>query len=89
MSDLNIEEHVKAAKEAAKKHNKRVQSIRNARLSKADVKCIDDMISKGFMIQDALTESVMWGANCLSLEDIIEFTDALRKFESQFTEKKP
>ena len=88
MSNVNTEDYLKAAKEAAKKHNKRVQSIRNVRLSRADVKCIDDMINKGFMIQDSLTESVMWGGNFLSLDDIMEFTSALRAFQAQFTERK-
>ena len=82
------EDYMKRHQEAVLKHNKRVRSIRNVRLSRADVKCIDEMISKGFQIQDSLTESVMWGGNCLSLDDIMEFTSALRAFQAQFTERK-
>ncbi len=83
-----MENYEQEYKQQIAKHNKRVRSIRNTRLSRADVKCIDDMISKGFQIQDTLTESVMWGSNFLTMEDVMEFTEALRNFNSQFTERK-
>lgn len=83
-----MENYEQARKEAMKKHNKRVQSIRNVRLSKADVKCIDDVIKNGQTIRESLIESVAWGGNCLSMEDVVSFSDALLRFEAQFTERK-
>ena len=66
------------------KHNKRVKSIREVRLSKADREALDEAMDAMGSLHACLCESVMHGYFGINLEDIAEFARARQKLCNQF-----
>ena len=70
--------------EHALSHNKRVKSIREARLPKSCVTAIDEAISAMSSVRQALIEGIAHGFNGLSMEEAIELSRALEGLNREF-----
>ena len=68
----------------AKKHNKRVKSIREVRLPKSCTAAIDEAIKAMDVVHESVTDSVMNGFNALMVEDVIALSNALQKLKTEF-----
>lgn len=66
-------------------HNKRVKSIREARLPKSCVTAIDEAISAMSSVRQALVEGIAHGFNGLSMEEAIELSKALEGLNREFS----
>ena len=69
------------------KHNKRVKSIREVRLSKADREAIDAAMQSMDSLHESLCESVISGYFGTNIEEITEFARARNKMLNQFAYK--
>tara|TARA_Y100000114_G_C11538522_1_gene221503 strand:- start:110 stop:388 length:279 start_codon:yes stop_codon:yes gene_type:complete len=65
-------------------HNKRVKSIREARLPKSCVTAIDEAISAMSSVRKTLVEGIVQGFNGLSLEEVIELSRTLEGLNREF-----
>jgi hypothetical protein len=68
----------------AKKHNKRVKSIREVRLPKSCTAAIDEAIKAMDVVHESVTDSVANGYNGLMVEDVIALSNALQKLKTEF-----
>lgn len=68
----------------AKKHNKRVKSIREVRLPKSCTAAIDEAIKAMDVVHESVADSVMNGFNALMVEDVIALSNALQKLKAEF-----
>lgn len=66
-------------------HNKRVKSIREARLPKSCVTAIDEAISAMSSVRQALVEGIAHGFNGLSMEEAIGLSKALEGLNREFS----
>lgn len=80
-----MENWKKIQNEYALSHNKRVKSIREARLPKSCVTAIDEAISAMSSVRQALVEGIAHGFNGLSMEEAIELSKALEGLNREFT----
>ena len=81
------EDHIKTYNENAKKHNKRVQSIRENRLPKSCVEALDEAIRAMDSLHFSIRESVCNNHNCITMEDMIQLGVALEKMKDVFQER--
>ena len=81
------EDHIKTYNENAKKHNKRVQSIRENRLPKSCVEALDEAIRAMDSLNFSIKESVCNNHNCITMEDMIQLGVALEKMKDEFQER--
>ena len=65
-------------------HNKRVKSIREARLPKSCVTAIDEAISAMSSIRQAMVEGIATGFNGLGIEEVIELSRTLEGLNREF-----
>ena len=79
-----MNDFIKVYNEAAEKHNKRVKSIRNARLPKSCVKAIDEAINVMDAVHEQICDGVIHGYNSLMVDDVIKLVDALEKLKNEF-----
>ena len=70
--------------EYALSHNKRVKSIREARLPKSCVTAIDEAMSAMSSIRQTIVEGITHGFNALSMEEVIELSKALEGLNREF-----
>ena len=68
----------------AKKHNKRVKSIREVRLPKSCTAAIDEAIKAMDVVHESVTDSVVNGYNALMVDDVIALSNALQKLRAEF-----
>lgn len=81
-----LTEHQIVYIESVKKHNKRVDSIREKRLPKSCIEAIDQTLNKGDALFENMMETLYWGATpSFTTDEIAEFRDALIKLRKQFT----
>ena len=79
-----MNDYIKEYNANAEKHNKRVKSIRNARLPKSCVKAIDEAIKTMNSMPDSLCDGVSHGYHPLNMQDIVELHNALYKLKTEF-----
>ena len=81
------EDWIKTYNENAKKHNKRVKSIRDTRLPKDCVEALDQAIRAMDVMVLQIQESVINNHNCITMDDMIQLGSALDRMKEEFQEK--
>ena len=81
------EDHIKTYNENARKHNKRVQSIRENRLPKSCVEALDGAIQAMDSLHFSIKESICNSYNCISMDDMVQLGLALEKMKAEFQER--
>jgi hypothetical protein len=69
---------------SAKKHNKRVKSIREVRLPKSCTAAIDESIKAMDQVHDQVCEGVIHGYNSLMMDDVVRLVNAMHKLKTEF-----
>ncbi|BAQ86515.1 hypothetical protein [uncultured Mediterranean phage uvMED] len=80
-------DHIKTYNENARKHNKRVQSIRENRLPKSCVEALDGAIKAMDVINFQIKESIVHNYNCIGMDDMIQLGLALENMKAEFQER--
>ena len=81
------EDWIKTYNENAKKHNKRVKSIRDTRLPKDCVVALDQAIRAMDSLHFSIKESVVNNHNCITMDDMIQLGSALERMKEEFQER--
>jgi hypothetical protein len=81
------EDHVKKYNENARKHNKRVQSIRENRLPKSCVEALDGAIQAMDSLHFSIKESICNNFNCITMDDMVQLGLALENMKAEFQER--
>ena len=79
-----MNDYIKEYNANAEKHNKRVKSIRAARLPKSSVAAIDNAINAMDNVHMTLVDGVAHGYHALTMDDIVQLASAMNDLKLEF-----